>query len=75
MEKTQILLVQVHLIYSLNLFFYKYLFKSPLEKADISAFNLFTFLRFILYKVFLKHGPYCSALFNTFYNCLVICLL
>ena len=39
MEKIQILLYQVHLVYNLNLK-NSYLFKSPLEKADIFAFNL-----------------------------------
>ena len=44
MEKIQIFLYLTHLVYNLNLFFKKnsYLFKSPLEKADISAFNLST---------------------------------
>ena len=44
MEKTQILLVQVHLVYNLNLFFNLNLnlFKLTLKKADISAFNLST---------------------------------
>ena len=50
-EKIQILLCLMHLVYSLNLFCLvknSYLFKLPLEKADISAFNLSTLYELVL---------------------------